>query len=116
MFVITRGSVKVQLPENGYQRTINNLSADDFFGEMSLLTGQPRTANVIAEEETEVLQIKKTAIKPLFAANPELMSAICEIVEGRRELLKTAYDDEAAQHVSDAGGVLVSLKRFFGMR
>jgi len=37
-------------------------------------------------------------------------------VEGRRELLKTAYDDEADQHVSDAGGVLVSLKRFFGMR
>lgn len=116
MFVITRGSVKVQVPEHDYQRTINNLRANDFFGEMSLLTGQPRTANVIADEETEVLQIKKTAIKPLFAANPELMKAICEIVENRRELLKTTTDDGEAEHIAEDGGVLVSIKRFFGMR
>lgn len=116
MFVITRGSVKVQVPEHDYQRTINNLRANDFFGEMSLLTGQPRTANVIADEETEVLQIKKTAIKPLFAANPELMKAICEIVEGRRELLKTAAGEEQDEQIQEDGGVLASIKRFFGMR
>jgi small-conductance mechanosensitive channel len=116
MFVITRGSVKVQIPENNYQRTINNLRANDFFGEMSLLTGQPRTANVIAEEETEVLQIKKTAIKPLFAANPELMKSICEIVEGRRELLKSANSSESLEEIEAEGGVLSSIKRFFGMR
>jgi small-conductance mechanosensitive channel len=116
MFVITRGAVKVQIPENNYQRTINNLRANDFFGEMSLLTGQPRTANVIAEEETEVLQIKKAAIKPLFEANPELMKGICEIIEERRELLK-APAGAGDGHVSDVDeGVLGSLKRFFGMR
>jgi small-conductance mechanosensitive channel len=116
MFVITRGAVKVQIPENSYQRTINNLKANDFFGEMSLLTGQPRTANVIAEDETEVLQIKKSALKPLFAANPDLMKSICEIIEERRELLKSAQTVADLHHSEADGGVLVSIKRFFGMK
>ena len=115
MFVITRGSVKVQIPENNYQRTINNLRSNDFFGEMSLLTGQPRTASVIAEEETEVLQIKKSAIKPLFEANPELMKSICVIVEGRRELLKTNTSENGNEQAGSDEGVLNSLKRFFGL-
>lgn len=115
MFVIVRGSVKVQLPENEYQRTINNLKANDFFGEMSLLTGQPRTANVVADEETEVLQIKKSALKPLFEANPELMKGICEIVEERRELLKPVEEKGVEAAAQKDGGVLGSIRKFFGM-
>lgn len=116
MFVITRGAVKVQLPENNYQRTINSLRTNDFFGEMSLLTGQPRTANVIAEEETEVLQIRKNAIKPLFEANPRLMDLICEIVEERRELLKPAVNGDSTKESDDEAGIVSSIRRFFGMR
>jgi hypothetical protein len=114
MFIIVRGAVKVQIPENDYQKTINTLKSNDFFGEMSLLTGQPRTATVIAEEETEVIQIKKTAIRPLFEANPALMTAICSIIEERRELL---FSKDIAEDSLDesASGVLSSLRKFFGL-
>ena len=115
MFVIVRGSVKVQIPENDYQKTINTLKSTDFFGEMSLLTGQPRTANVIAEEETEVIQIKKTAIRPLFEANPALMTSICSIIAERRELLVLTDTTEESLDES-ASGVLSSLRKFFGFR
>jgi CRP-like cAMP-binding protein len=82
---------------------------------MSLLTGQPRTANVIAVEETEVIQIKKTAIRPLFEANPALMTAICGIIEERRELLvQTDISEESLDE--SASGVLSSLRKFFGFR
>ena len=115
MFVIVRGGVKVQIPENDYQKTINHLRANDFFGEMSLLTGQPRTATVIAEEETEVIQIKKTALRPLFEANPNLMKAICDIIEERRALLVSKEED--AEDLDEIeGGVLRSLRKFFGFR
>ncbi|HVF30438.1 MAG TPA: mechanosensitive ion channel family protein [Pyrinomonadaceae bacterium] len=115
MFVIVRGAVKVQIPESDYQKTINNLKANDFFGEMSLLTGQPRTATVIAEEETEVIQIKKTALRPLFEANPHLMKAISDIIEERRELLvETAEEEERIDEPTS--GVLTSLRKFFGIR
>lgn len=115
MFVIVRGAVKVQIPENDYQKTINKLTANDFFGEMSLLTGQPRTATVIAEEETEVIQIKKSAIRPLFEANPDLMKAICDIIEERRALLIENEEQEEKSKEADAG-VLSSLRKFFGFR
>jgi small-conductance mechanosensitive channel/CRP-like cAMP-binding protein len=115
MFVIVRGGVKVQIPEHDYQKTINTLRANDFFGEMSLLTGQPRTATVIAEEETEVIQIKKTAIRPLFEVNPDLMQAICNLIEERRQLLVHKDQDEE-EGLERAQGVLTSIRKFFGFR
>jgi small-conductance mechanosensitive channel len=113
MFVIVRGIVKVQIPENDYQKTINTLRSNDFFGEMSLLTGQPRTASVIADEETEVIQIKKSALRPLFEANPHLMKAICDIIEERRTLLVSTQSEEETLGQAE-GGVLLSLRKFFG--
>lgn len=115
MFVIIRGAVKVQIPDNGAQRTINNLRSRDFFGEMSLLTGQPRSATVVAEGETEVLQIKKEAIKPIFENNPDLMKSICVIVEERRELLKPEEIEVQQQGTEDGRGVLASIRKFFGL-
>ena len=115
MFVIVRGKVEVQIPEGNAKKTIGELSANDFFGEMSLLTGQPRTANVIAQEETEVIQIKKTSIRPLFEANPDLMQAICNIIEERREVLVETEEHEESTEAAQSG-VLSSLRRFFGFR
>lgn len=115
MFVIIRGAVNVQIPENDYQKTINKLTSNDFFGEMSLLTGQPRTATVIAEQETEVVQIKKTALKPLFEVNPDLMKSICNIIEERRTLL-VQNESQEKQEEDASEGVLSSLKKFFGFR
>ncbi|MCU1288586.1 MAG: cAMP-binding protein [Acidobacteria bacterium] len=115
MFIINRGAVKVQIAENGQPKVINRLQENDFFGEMSLLTGQPRSATVIAEEETEVLQIKKKALKPIFETNPDLVKSICQIVEERRELLKTHEDLSSALETDQDRGVLSSIKKFFGL-
>ncbi|MEO8572490.1 MAG: mechanosensitive ion channel family protein [Pyrinomonadaceae bacterium] len=115
MFVIVRGAVKVQIPENDYQKTINELRANDFFGEMSLLTGQPRTATVIADEETEVIQIKKSAIRPLFEANPDLMKSMRDIIEERRTVLISKENQEESVEERDAG-VLTSIRNFFGFK
>ena len=116
MFVINRGSVRVQIPDGATQRTINELHENEFFGEMSLLTGQPRTATVIAAEETEVLQIRKTAIKPIFEANPQLVSAVSEIVEERREALRQVEVASLETPQEKGGGLIDSIRRFFGIR
>jgi small-conductance mechanosensitive channel len=115
MFIINRGAVNVQITENGQAKTINKLKANDFFGEMSLLTGQPRSATVIAEEETEVLQIKKKALKPIFETNPTLVKSICEIIEERRKLLETHEQEASESHIGKEKGVLSSIKKFFGL-
>lgn len=116
MFVIVRGAVDVQIPEDGRPKTINHLRGNDFFGEMSLLTGQPRSATVVATEETEVLQIKKTALKPLFEENPELVESISKIVEERRELLRPAIDADIEEAEETDHGVFRSIRNFFGLK
>jgi small-conductance mechanosensitive channel/CRP-like cAMP-binding protein len=116
MFVIIRGSVKVQVPENGFQKTLSQLGENDFFGEMSLLTGEPRSASVIAEEETEVLQIKKDALKPIFENNPALVQSIYELIEERRIVLQELAEAEVEESTTSKKTVIGSIKRFFGLR
>jgi small-conductance mechanosensitive channel/CRP-like cAMP-binding protein len=115
MFVVIRGVVNVQVPENGVPKTVNTLRENDFFGEMSLLTGEPRSATVVASEETEVLQISKAALKPIFESNPDLVKSIGEIVEERRGALdQQLRASEAAEKTSDRS-ILQSIKSFFGL-
>ena len=115
MFIIVRGSVNVRIPDKEGQRTINHLQTNDFFGEMSLLTGEPRSATVIAEDETEVLEIRKRALKPIIEANPDLTEAIGEIIHKRRELLNPQLATETAAANEPEKGMIRSLKKFFGL-
>lgn len=115
MFVIMRGAVSVQLPDGAGSRTINELGPNDFFGEMSLLTGEPRSANVVANEETHVMQIRKAAIKPLFEANPKLLESISAIVDERRRLLVQQKLEQTMRPQKTEAGVISAIKKFFGL-
>jgi CRP-like cAMP-binding protein len=115
MFVIVRGNVRVQIPGPDGHQVINNLSVNDFFGEMSLLTGEPRSATVVAEDEVDVLEIRKRALKPIFESNPELMDSVCEIIEERKALLMANIHETDEGKPVPATGVLSSIRRFFGI-
>ena len=116
MFVVLKGVVKVQIAEKSYQKTINTLKENDFFGEMSLLTGEPRSANVVALEEAEVLRIDKSGLQPIFEGNPVLVQAISELVEERRALLMAQFEAAAEEEeMLGKKGVLGSIRSFFGL-
>lgn len=60
MFVISRGRVKVCIQgEGGREVILNILKTGDFFGEMSLLDDLPRSASVVAAEDSSVLILKR---------------------------------------------------------
>jgi small-conductance mechanosensitive channel/CRP-like cAMP-binding protein len=113
MFVVHNGRVRVQISENGRQRTIATLNEGDFFGEMALFTGEPRTANVIALEETEVLEIGHAAMKSVFDTNPDLVESLSFIMAERRQGLAAQADATAPTDESE--GILSAIKRFFGL-
>ena len=114
MFVVHKGRVTVQVSENGRPRTVATLNEGDFFGEMALFTGEPRTANVLALEETEVLEIGHAAMKRVFDTNPDLVESLSFIMAERRQGLASQTDDSAANTHSSAG-ILSAIKRFFGI-
>jgi len=114
MFVVHKGRVSVQVNENGRPRTVATLNEGDFFGEMALFTGEPRTANVLALEETEVLEIGHAAMKRVFDTNPDLVESLSFVMSERREGLASQADSTATSSDSSAG-ILSAIKRFFGI-
>ena len=116
MFVIHRGSVKVQINEDGKIKVLRNLSEGEFFGEMGLFTGEPRTATVVAQEETEVLEIKHTCLKPVLEENPDLVERFVDIIEQRRAKLSEANAEQAADAQAMKSGMFDSIRKFFGLR
>jgi CRP-like cAMP-binding protein len=114
MFVVHKGRVKVQVSDNGRPRTVATLNEGDFFGEMALFTGEPRTANVLALEETEVLEIGHDAMKRVFETNPDLVESLSHIMSDRRQGLASQSGADAESPNSKAG-ILSAIKRFFGI-
>jgi small-conductance mechanosensitive channel len=113
MFVVHGGRVSVQLSDNGKPRTVAVLKEGDFFGEMALFTGEPRTANIVALEETEVLEIGYQAMKHLFDTNPDLVDSLSHIIAERRVGLNTKPEN-ADSGEEESEGIIASIKRFFG--
>jgi small-conductance mechanosensitive channel/CRP-like cAMP-binding protein len=114
MFVVHNGRVSIQITENGRPRTVATLNEGDFFGEMALFTGEPRTANVVALEETEVLEIGHEAMKRVFETNPDLVESLSHIIAERRQVL-TARPDATTGEGDGRAGLLSAIKRFFGL-
>lgn len=115
MFVIHRGEVSVQIKEDGVTKVIRKLKEGDFFGEMGLFTGEPRTATVQAEVETEVFEISNFCLKPILEDNPELVESLSRIIDERRKFLSEQIKETATSHKPDSVGVLDSIKKFFGL-
>ena len=113
MFVVHGGRVSVQLSDNGKARTVAVLKEGDFFGEMALFTGEPRAANVVAMEETEVLEIGHQAMKHLFDTNPDLVDSLSHIIVERRVGLNAKPENGDDVEV-ESEGIIASIKRFFG--
>ena len=112
MFVVHRGSVDVRVDQNGETRTLKRLHEGDFFGEMGLFTGEPRTANIVAAEETEVLEIDHTAMRGLFENNPDLVEALSHVINERRAGLAAGVASAAGEAETPAS-LLDKIKRFF---
>lgn len=85
LFVIASGKVKVVLyGETGREIILSILRRGDFFGEMSLLDRQPRSANVVAVEESELLALDREAFQTHLAAHP--VTALAILAEMSRRL------------------------------
>src|ERR1051325_5995314 len=115
MFVVHNGRVAVPAADRAGPRTVAELTEGNFFDEMALFTGEPRTANVVAIEETEVLEIGHPAMKHLFETNPGLAESISWTISERQAAL--AKDSASVQpSIQETAGLLSSIKRFFGLR
>src|SRR6266508_763838 len=84
MFVLLRGAADVSISKNGTSIPVATLSAGDCFGEMSLLTGERRTATVRAETDCHVMEISKPVMAEVLRDSPECIERLSELLAKRK--------------------------------
>lgn len=89
LYVIMGGEVKVfTRGKNGESVLLATLGSGDFFGEISILTGRPRTATITASTATDLLRLDKEDLDELTTTMPRI-----------REVLESFYQQRATQTV-----------------
>ncbi len=84
MYILREGEVEVPILDNqGRKKFTAQLTAGQFFGEMALLTGEPRSADVIARTDCTCLIVTKTALEPLLEKQPQVAAFLTEILGQR---------------------------------
>jgi len=91
MFIIKNGKVEIRKKEQtlGVDLTIATLGIGACFGEMALLTGNPRSATVMAVQATEVFVLEKKDFDALLIEHPLMSMALNKIVAERIEEMNT---------------------------
>ena len=104
LFIIQKGRVKVSiLSEDGREIVLTLLGDGEFFGEMSLLDGLPRSATVIALEDTEALMLRREDLLRLIERTPQI--AIKLMAELTIRLRKTDQKIESLALLDVAGRI-----------
>jgi CRP/FNR family cyclic AMP-dependent transcriptional regulator len=112
MFALVEGEVSVTLADKrGDTHGVADLSAGEFVGEMSLLTGARRSATVAAKTEVVALEITKVALEEILARAPDLIDQFGLVLSWRQAELDRAAADVANANKDD---LVSQIKRFFG--
>tara|TARA_B100000315_G_scaffold132493_2_gene121965 strand:+ start:7918 stop:8598 length:681 start_codon:yes stop_codon:yes gene_type:complete len=78
-FIISKGAVKVtRLSDDGREVILAILGESDFFGEMSLLDGEGRSANIVANDNAEVLTLSRSDFLDCLESYPKIAIALLE--------------------------------------
>lgn len=133
LYILTGGEVDIVLevapppsaaatgaPESrGDHRHLRTMSAPNVFGEMGLMTGEPRRTTVVATTAVECYRLDKAAFEGVLLARASLVENISRILAGRQIEFERAVADIGATQELDPSGrndeILERIKRFFGI-
>lgn len=102
-YILREGQVQIQARDtDGTLFLTKDLHKGDFFGEISLLTGEPRSATVVAVDEAELLRLDKEAFRKIMEDNPRADELISTVLTRRHEY-KQEQNASRAQAAESAG-------------
>lgn len=115
MFVVSEGSLDVVIESDAGPVTVGQLWPGDCLGEMSLFTGAPRSATVIAREPTVTFEVRKDTMARIFEQNAALVERVAQMIAERQKANESALlrPGEAVEHRAEARSVLNRIRDFF---
>ena len=103
MYVIRAGKVRVLKETHGRQRVVTTLGPGDFFGEMAVVTGRPRSATAEVIKEAELLKVPAEKLQEMVAGTGEiairLIRHLAERLENANRFIDVLLEDDITARV-----------------
>jgi CRP-like cAMP-binding protein len=103
VYVIRAGRVRVLKESSGRQRIVTTLGPGDFFGEMAVVTGRPRSATVEVVEDAELLKVPGGKLQEMVAGTGEvairLIRHLAERLENANRFIDVLLEDDSTARV-----------------
>lgn len=120
LYLMEEGHATVRVSDGVNEREVAQLTGPCLFGEMSILTGEARSATVIAAGEVECFRLDKTALHRVIAARPELTEQLATLLAKRKVELQAAREglstDAARERAKrEANALLTRIRSFFAL-
>lgn len=121
LYIVAEGLVRILVTdENGKKKWVANIEPGRYFGEMSLLTGEPRSATAQADTEVICYEITKDNLMPIFQEQPHLLEKISKIMAERQAQLckiQEGEDDQTCEEEKEktTNWLLRQMHSFFGI-
>ncbi len=116
MYIIHAGACEILKDDgHGSNSRVAVIQKGDFFGEMSLLTGEKRTATVRAIEDSRFIFIDKPLFAEMISSKPETASFLGEVLAKRQQELH-AHVGPSGPSISAATSLTTRIKAFFNIR
>jgi branched-chain amino acid transport system substrate-binding protein len=108
----------VRIGKGHEQREVARLGAGQFFGEMSLMTGEARTATVVAATDLVCYRMSKAAFHAILHEAPTLAEEVAEILTMRKSALSAARDEhdvDRGERMAAKRDLASRIRGFFGL-
>ncbi len=121
LYLITKGEAEVRVSLDGnLSERLATLQAGDFFGEMGMMTGERRSATVVALSDVECYRVDKEAFHDILRRRPEIAEDVSQVLARRRSELDAAREglnEEAkrARMRDHQGALLQRIRNFFAL-
>jgi len=120
LYFIHRGEVSIRVGAGGAEREVAFLGPGQFFGERSLMTGEPRSATTVARTDVECYRLAKPDFEKILKRRPELTDAIAEILARREGELSTHREDLSRENrerqiATEKRKIVSKIRSFFGL-
>jgi CRP-like cAMP-binding protein len=117
LYLIVAGEVDVWVDGQSGRTHVNTIAAGGVFGEMGMLTGEPRTATVAARTDIECYRLDKAGFEVVLRTRPDIASELSRVLVSRETELASRKDAAAGAGRAPArhADMLARIRTFFGL-
>jgi small-conductance mechanosensitive channel/CRP-like cAMP-binding protein len=120
LYILASGTVEIVHREREKSaQVVAEVSAPDYFGEMGMMTGEPRRADVVAKTEVECIRVDKASFETFLLKRPELAAEMATKLAARRVELaasKMSAEERVSQVFIEQANIAKKVRDFFGLQ